>query len=144
MIHRMDPPADPDREPMPEHVEPMLARLSTSCRADETSWAFEIKWDGVRAIAYCEPAASGSRAATCNDITSHYPELRALGRALGSPQAVLDGEIVAFDEDGRPELPAPPAAHAPRLGRRAVRRRMAERPVTYMVFDLLYLDGRSL
>ena len=55
MIHRMDPPADPDREPMPEQVVPMLARARRRCRADDERWAFEIKWDGVRAIAYSEP-----------------------------------------------------------------------------------------
>jgi len=53
MIHRMDPPADPGEEPMPEHVVPMLARLSKLPRND-ADYAFEIKWDGVRTILYCE------------------------------------------------------------------------------------------
>ena len=52
MIHRMDPPEDPDREPMPEKIEPMLARLGTLPAGD--NWAFEIKWDGVRAIGYAD------------------------------------------------------------------------------------------
>ena len=50
----MDPPADTGREPMPEHVVPMLARLG-ELPAKDSGWAFEIKWDGVRAIAYSEP-----------------------------------------------------------------------------------------
>ena len=54
MIHRMDPPADPTREEMPDFVAPMLAKLST-LPADESQWAFEVKWDGVRAIAHSEP-----------------------------------------------------------------------------------------
>ena len=54
MIHRMDPPVDPEREPMPSHLKPMLAILSTRLPTDEDHWAYELKWDGVRAIAYCE------------------------------------------------------------------------------------------
>jgi len=54
MIHRMDPPADAAREPMPEHVKPMLARPGSLPRKDD-GWAYEIKWDGVRAIAYSTP-----------------------------------------------------------------------------------------
>ncbi len=52
MIHRMDPPEDPDREPMPEAIKPMLARSGKLPPGD--GWAFEIKWDGVRAIGYAE------------------------------------------------------------------------------------------
>ena len=55
MIHRMDPPADPGAEPMPERIVPMLAQLGDAARATRSSWAFEIKWDGVRAIASREP-----------------------------------------------------------------------------------------
>src|SRR2546429_45625 len=54
MIHRMDPPADPGREPMPDRIVPMLARLGDPPR-DEANHAFEGKWDGIRAILYSEP-----------------------------------------------------------------------------------------
>ncbi|HVE68814.1 MAG TPA: DNA polymerase ligase N-terminal domain-containing protein, partial [Solirubrobacteraceae bacterium] len=54
MIHRMDPPADPGREPMPDRIAPMLARLGELPR-DEAGWGFEVKWDGVRALAFAEP-----------------------------------------------------------------------------------------
>src|SRR4030088_302822 len=54
MIHRMDPPQDPDREPMPERVVPMLARLADSVPKPDDDWAFEFKWDGIRAVAFCE------------------------------------------------------------------------------------------
>src|SRR3954470_223075 len=54
MIHRMDPPVDPAAEPLPERVEPMLAKLQTTLPRDEDDWGFEIKWDGVRAIAFVE------------------------------------------------------------------------------------------
>jgi bifunctional non-homologous end joining protein LigD len=142
LIHRMDPPTDPDREPMPSHVKPMLATLST-LPTDEERWGFEIKWDGIRAIAYCETGRLRLESRTLREITSHYPELRAMATELGSRDAVLDGEVVAFDDEGRPSFE--------RLQGRmnlasdaAVRRRMADRPVTYLAFDLLYLDGRSL
>src|ERR671926_571349 len=53
MIHRMDPPEDPEREPMPESVAPMLARTG-SLPAEDGRWAYELKWDGVRVIAFVE------------------------------------------------------------------------------------------
>ena len=143
MIHRMDPPADPDREPMPEGVKPMAATLATELPHDDENWAYEIKWDGIRSLAYCETGTLRLESRTLRDITPTYPELRALAAELGSLDAVLDGEIVTFDEAGKPSFE--------RLQGRmnlasdaAVRRRMADCPVTYMVFDVLFLDGHSL
>ena len=76
MIHRMDPPADPAREPMPERVVPMLARAG-ELPARRRGWAYEIKWDGVRAIAYCEPGRLRLQSRNLHDITASYPELGA-------------------------------------------------------------------
>jgi bifunctional non-homologous end joining protein LigD len=127
---------------MPERVEPMQARLSTLPR-EESEWAFEVKWDGVRAIAYSQPGLIRLLSRNGNDVTAAYPELHALNGALGSRAAVLDGEIVAFDEGGRPSF----EALQPRMHQRAeanVRRLMQSTPVTYVVFDLLWLNGHSL
>jgi bifunctional non-homologous end joining protein LigD len=142
MIHRMDPPSDPAREPMPEHVLPMLAR-SGSLPADGAGWEFEVKWDGVRAIAYARPGRLRLESRNLNDISEAYPEVRGLLRQLGMREVVLDGEVIAFDESGRPSFE--------RLQRRmhvtsssAIRRRLADTPVVYAIFDLLYLDGHSL
>ena len=142
MIHRMDPPADPDREPMPERLVPMLARLA-ALPPDDDEWAFEIKWDGIRAIAYSEPGRLRLESRNLNDITPRWPEVRALNRALSSHSAVLDGEIVALDAGGRPSFE--------RLQQRmhlssdsAVRRRARDLPAVYVLFDLLHLDGHSL
>jgi bifunctional non-homologous end joining protein LigD len=142
MIHRMDPPADRDREPMPEQVLPMLARSGRLPR-DDANWGYEIKWDGVRAIAFSEPGRLRFQARSGTDITGRYPELSRLNRALSSHAAILDGEIVAFGEDGRPSFEA--------LQRRmhvtaesSVRRLAKALPVTYMIFDLLWLDGHPL
>jgi bifunctional non-homologous end joining protein LigD len=141
MIHRMDPPEDPDREPMPERVKPMLAGTGPLPR-DDANWAFEIKWDGVRAIGYVDGGRLRLESRNGNTITSRYPELRELGRALGTHEAVLDGEVVAL-ENGRPSFQ--------RLQRRMhltsesqVRRLSVSEPVVYMIFDLLWLDGHSL
>jgi bifunctional non-homologous end joining protein LigD len=142
MIHRMDPPVDATATEMPQHVEPMLARLSTMPR-DEASWAFEVKWDGVRAIAHSQPGRIRFITRNGNDVSAAYPELRALNRALSNHEAILDGEIVAFDEQGRPSFQAlQPRIH--QRGEAAIRRLMAQTPVTYAIFDLLWLDGHSL
>ena len=141
MIHRMDPPEDPDREPMPAHIEPMLATLSKNLPPDEDRYGFEVKWDGVRSIAYVDGGQARFESRRGGNITSRYPELRGLGPALGSTSAVLDGEIVAFEGE-RPSFE--------RLQRRmhvgnerAVRRLMGEVPVVYVIFDLLWLEGHS-
>ena len=142
MIHRMDPPEDPEREPMPTRIVPMLASTG-SLPADDGGWAYEIKWDGVRAIAYSRPGDLRLQSRTLNDITRSYPELGRLNRALSSHSAVLDGEIVALDRNGRPSFEAlqrrmhvSAKAQASRL--------MKGTPVTYVIFDLLWLEGHSL
>src|SRR3954454_9207580 len=97
MIHRMDPPEDPDAEPMPELIEPMLARSGPLPPDD--GWAFEIKWDGVRAIGYADGGRLRLASRQGRDITPRYPELRELGRVIGAREAVLDGEVIAFGDD---------------------------------------------
>ncbi|MGO9909409.1 MAG: DNA ligase D [Solirubrobacteraceae bacterium] len=143
MIHRMDPPADPDRQPMPERIVPMMAQPASALPRDPKNWSFEVKWDGVRAIAYVKPGRLRLESRNLNDITDAYPEVRGVVGALGMHEAVLDGEIVAFDDSGRPSFE--------RLQRRmhvtspsAIRRYQSSMPVVYAIFDLLYLDGHSL
>jgi len=141
MIHRIDPPAE-ERDPFPESVVPMLAKLAPLPAKDE-GWATEVKWDGVRAIAYCRPGRLELQTRNLNVVTKQYPEVRRLTRQLGARDAVLDGELVAFDADGLPSFE--------RLQQRihqtdpnVVRRRIKSHPVTYVLFDLLYLDGHDL
>jgi bifunctional non-homologous end joining protein LigD len=142
LIHRMDAAADPQREEMPRHLAPMLAKAGELPR-QERGWAYEIKWDGVRAIAYSTPGEFALESRNLIEITHKYPELGALARALGSSSAVLDGEIVAFDADGRPSF-ARLQQRMQLSTREQARRRMGETPVHYMIFDLLWLDGHSL
>ncbi|MGH8826441.1 MAG: hypothetical protein ACRDVZ_02350 [Jiangellaceae bacterium] len=128
---------------MPSKVEPMAATLS-SLPPDEDAWGFEIKWDGVRAIAYVEDdrrVRLTSR--TLRDVTGTYPEVQAIGAALVGHRAVLDGEIVAFDDKGRPSFQRL-QARMNVTGAAAVEQLRGGTPVTFVVFDLLYVDGRSL
>lgn len=127
---------------MPKFVKPMLARLST-LPVNDCEWAFEIKWDGVRAIARSQSGRIGFISRNGNDVTAAYPELRGLGHALGSHEAILDGEIVAFDEKGRPSFQRLQSRMHVRDDA-AVGRLERTTPVTYMLFDLLWFDGHSL
>jgi bifunctional non-homologous end joining protein LigD len=139
MIHRMDPPEDAGYEPLPERLRPMLAR-SGKLPPKESQFGFEVKWDGIRTVATIDHGHIDLRGRNGSDFTARYPEVRELARALGSRRIVLDGEVVAFDDEGRPSFE--------RLQSRmhlasdsAVRRRMRDIPATYVIFDLLYLDG---
>jgi bifunctional non-homologous end joining protein LigD len=141
LIHRMDPPAEPGYEPMPDRIAPMLAR-SGKLPPDEESYGFEVKWDGIRTVLFCDHGHLTLQGRNFTDFTPRYPEVRELARELGARRLILDGEVVAFDDEGRPSFE--------RLQTRmhlasdsAVRRRMRDTPVTYVIFDLLYLDGHS-
>jgi bifunctional non-homologous end joining protein LigD len=141
LIHRMDPPEDPGYEPMPDRMKPMLARSGQLPR-DEERWGFEVKWDGIRTVVFCDHGHIELQGRNFSDFTPRYPEVRELARALGARRVILDGEIVAFDEQGRPSFER--LQSRMHLGSdSAVRRRMRDIPVTYIAFDLLYLDGRS-
>lgn len=142
MVRRSDAPMRPDWEPLPESIDPMLATPGTLPPATEDEeWAYEFKWDGVRALARVQSGRLQLYARKGNDITVTYPELRALGEELGSTEVWLDGEIVAL-EDGRPSFPALQNRMHVSVDRLA-RRLATEIPVTYLVFDVLHLEGRS-
>lgn len=142
MVHRMDPPADDAREPMPQRIVPMLAHAG-ELPADDERWAFELKWDGVRALVYSSPGELRVESRNLNDVTSSYPELAGVGAALGSHSAILDGEIVALDSDGRASFAA--LQRRMHVSSKDEARRLArDTPVTLVVFDLLWLDGHAL
>jgi bifunctional non-homologous end joining protein LigD len=113
--------------------------------AQDARWAYETKQDGQRAVVYLE--GDGSlllRARSGEDITAAYPELAPLGAALGTTPAVLDGEVLALNKEGRADFQLLQSrmglAHAP-----ARASRMAARtPVHLVLFDVMHLAGRSL
>ncbi|HYS96806.1 MAG TPA: non-homologous end-joining DNA ligase [Candidatus Dormibacteraeota bacterium] len=142
MIHRMDPPQDPDRKAMPDKIVPMMAKLDDKVPRPDDAWGFEFKWDGIRSLAYVEGGRVRLQSRTGDDITPRYPEIHPMGRALGSAEVILDGEIVALDDEGRPSF----EEIQQRMGLSAeteIRRKMKEVPVTYMIFDLLWQEGHS-
>ena len=143
MIHRIDPPAERAR-PVPRGRRADAGEAGDAAGATTTGWAVEVKWDGVRAIAYCRPGRV--RAADPQPQRRHRP---------------VPGGETALAPDRRPRRR--PRRRAGRLRRATagrassasssgstrprtsvVRRRMKSHPVTYVVFDLLYLDGRDL
>ena len=111
---------------------------------DQTRWSFEVKWDGVRAIAYAQPGRLRLESRNLNEITDAYPEVRGLLEDLGMHEAVLDGEIVTFDERGTARASSSSSAGCTSPRPQPSRRLMSSHPVVYAIFDLLYLDGRSL
>jgi bifunctional non-homologous end joining protein LigD len=119
----------------------MLARLA-EMPADEDRYGFEIKWDGVRALVYVQRGRISVQSRAGREIGAQFPELAGLAEALGRRQAVLDGELVAFDEAGRPSFQTL-QGRIHLTSEALVRERMRAIPVTLMVFDLLHLAGRG-
>jgi bifunctional non-homologous end joining protein LigD len=125
---------------MPKDVRPMLATLADKPYSDP-NWLFEIKWDGIRALAFVEDGHVRLQSRTGRNITAQYPDLRDVARQIDAGSAILDGEIVVLDEDG--------SSNFERLqSRMNVRSPSAELVkqalVTYYVFDLLYCDDYDL
>src|SRR5262245_1630329 len=109
-------------------------------------WAYELKWDGVRAMAVVKNGSLHLYARSGAEITLAYPELAGLVTALGESgitEAVLDGEVVELDREGRPDF----IALAERIHVRDVakaRKLAAARPVNYMIFDILSANGTDV
>jgi bifunctional non-homologous end joining protein LigD len=124
---------------MPTVIHPMLA-TSIEHPFDGEDWLFEIKWDGYRAVAFIEGEKVRLVSRNQNDLTPRYPELRELPKFVDANDAILDGEVVALDEQGRPSF----SLMQQRTGFRPGGKRgpvNADVAVLYYAFDLLYLDG---
>ena len=106
-------------------------------------WSYEVKWDGMRALAFVRDGQLRIGSANERDVTVSWPELAGLPAALPAATALLDGELVATDELGRPSFGRLQQRMHVAVAAEAARR-AAEVPVTYVVFDLLHLDGHSL
>src|SRR5208282_2495152 len=131
-----------ERRSMPTVIHPMLA-ISTAKAFDNPDWLFEIKWDGYRAIAFIEDGRVRLVSRSQNDLTAQFPELGSLPQFVKAERAILDGEIVALDEEGRPSF----SLMQQRTGFQPGKRRVPGRegvPVVYYAFDSLYLDGVDL
>ncbi|NEA23675.1 DNA polymerase ligase N-terminal domain-containing protein [Actinomadura bangladeshensis] len=115
MIHRMDPPADPDAEPLPESVLPMRPVEKARLPRDQDAWAFEFAWGGRRLTAYVEGGRTRFTDGRGRAVDGPGGLGSRLGAELGVRRTVLDGELAVLD------------------GRE-----------TYMIYDLLHLDGHPL
>jgi bifunctional non-homologous end joining protein LigD len=134
--------AGAEQRPMPTVIHPMLAS-SVAKAFDDPDWLFEIKWDGYRAVAFIEDGRVRLVSRNQNDLTAQFSELGSLPQFVNAQRAILDGEIVALDEEGRPSF----SLMQQRTGFQPGKRRLARRegvPVIYYAFDLLYLDGLDL
>ncbi|MGC2169894.1 MAG: non-homologous end-joining DNA ligase [Candidatus Sulfotelmatobacter sp.] len=127
---------------MPAVIHPMLATPVDEA-FDGPEWLFEIKWDGCRAIAFIEGGKLRMVSRNQNELTGRFPELKDLPKSVHAKSAILDGEVVALDEQGRASfsLMQQRTGFRPH-GRRAVTN--SDVPVLYYAFDLLYLDGYDL
>jgi bifunctional non-homologous end joining protein LigD len=124
---------------MPSAIHPMLA-TSIDKPFDAPDWLFEIKWDGYRAVAFIENGKTRLVSRNQNDLTPRYPELKDLPQFIKAKNAILDGEVVALDDQGRASfsLMQQRTGFRPGGGRRASN---SDVTVLYYAFDLLYLDG---
>jgi bifunctional non-homologous end joining protein LigD len=124
---------------LPHLVRPMMAVLRHALPADDDAYGWELKWDGVRAVAYVEDGGLRLMSRGDKDMARSYPELAALCGMVKEP-AILDGEIVAL-RDGRPDFGLLQSRmHVQRPAERLI----AAAPVLYYTFDLLHRGERSL
>src|SRR5947208_900354 len=130
---------------MPKTILPMMAVAGATLPIG-TDWLYEVKWDGVRALCWIDKTAEepqvhvASRKGT--SIEQQYPELQEVAKAVDAQSAILDGEVVAFDERGVPSF----QLLQNRIGAspRSASKLAQSYPVSYFAFDLLYLDGYDL
>jgi bifunctional non-homologous end joining protein LigD len=125
---------------MPGDIEPMLATLADKPFSDP-NWLYEIKLDGVRALAWVNDGRFELRARRGRITTSQYPELAVLPERLRAKQAIVDGEIVVLDERGRSDFQRfQPRMNVSNPSPALVR----QLPVFYYLFDIVYCDGYDL
>ncbi len=122
---------------LPRYLEPMKATLATRPFRDE-DWLFEVKWDGYRVEAVVRDGTVDLFTRNGNDASAYFPRLLAPPTWIEAREAIVDGEVVALDESGRPDFSLlQERISEARSGRSAP-------PFVFQAFDLLHLDGRSL
>jgi bifunctional non-homologous end joining protein LigD len=123
---------------MPEPLEPMLATLARAV-PEGSEWVYEVKWDGFRGLCFLKDRELRIVSRNGNLLNAQFPELLQLPQSISANTAVIDGEIVAFDSNGRPSfsLMQQRTGFVPSADR-------VRTPVTLVAFDLLYLNGYGL
>jgi bifunctional non-homologous end joining protein LigD len=126
---------------MPRSLAPMKATAGDLPLGGD--WTYEVKWDGMRALAFIEGGALRLQSANLRDVTVSWPELAGLPDALRVGAVLLDGELVATDDQGRPSFTRLQQRMHVAAATEAARR-ANEVPASYVVFDVLHLDGHDL
>ncbi|HET7646056.1 MAG TPA: DNA ligase D [Candidatus Limnocylindria bacterium] len=130
--------------PMPDFVPPMRATLASE-PFDDPDWLFEVKWDGYRVQAVVRDGEARLWTRNRQDAAAYFPDLAGPAPWIDAREAIVDGEVVALDEEGRPRFSLLQDRTGVRSGRSAgSRRRGTPAPIVFQAFDLLHLDGRSL
>ena len=128
-------------DPLPRSLAPMKATSGELPEGD--GWTYEVKWDGMRALSFLDHGTLRVQSANERDVTASWPELAGLPDGVPATTALLDGELVATDDAGRPSFGR--LQHRMHVVDPAeAMRRAAEVPISYVVFDLLHLDGHDL
>src|SRR5438270_3324041 len=123
--------AHAEKGPMPRTLDPMKAQLIDDA-FDDDRWLFEVKWDGIRLVSFIDDGKVSLQTRAGRTVDAEYPQLQAISRLVNARQAVLDGEVVVLDEEGRPSF-------------QLLQNRGTEsRPMQYLVFDIVYFDGQRL
>jgi bifunctional non-homologous end joining protein LigD len=131
------------KEKMPKRLDPMLAKPGEVPESDGADWAYEIKWDGVRVLGYADHGRWCMLSRRLEDVSARYPELEGIAETLSEHAAILDGEVVALDPEGRPRFQLIQS----RMGLTSpgmIKTRAEQQPVDYVIFDLLHLDGECV
>src|SRR3989441_9830 len=123
--------ANAEKGPMPTSLDPMKAQLFEKAFDDE-HWLFEVKWDGIRLVTFIDDGKVRLQTRAGRSVDDEYPQLQAITNMGSARQAILDGELVALDEEGRPSLQL------------LQNRGSEEHPMQYVVFDIVYADGQRL
>ena len=130
------------RKAMPTAVTPMLA-ISVDKPFDDPAWLYEIKWDGYRAVSYIADGKVRFLSRNQNDLTPRYPELQELPQHVKASTALLDGEVVALDEQGRSSFGLMQQRTGIQPGGRQ-KKPQPDIPIAYYLFDVIYVDGYDL
>src|SRR3989475_4051307 len=123
--------ANAEKGPMPKTLEPMKAQMVDK-PFDDDRWLFEVKWDGIRLVSFIDQGKVTLQTRAGRIVDAEYPQLQAISRLVSARQAILDGEIVALDEEGRPSFQL------------LQNRGKEEHPMQYVAFDIVYFDGQRL
>src|SRR5438046_24574 len=123
--------ANAEKGPMPRSIDPVKAQLVDEA-CDNERWLFEVKWDGIRLISFIDNGKVSLQTRSGRIVDNEYPSLQAISGLVKAKQAVLDGEIVALDDQGRPSFQL------------LQNRERDKRPLQYVVFDIVYADGQRL